>query len=216
MPKRDRKKRSLMILVEGLDLAGKSTLAKMLVKYFDQQGWRVRYSRNALVPTNPIALAADTLRKERDVGLLETGALFLAAHLYDAIAFKLPLAGVVHVQDSSWLRTLAYHSLHETRWIPDLIRQCRVYQPEFDVVIYLTASPEVRQWRVLKRENENPDENDAADFLAYVDPRKLEKHDRVLERITRECYGVSEIIDTTGLTPGQVLDRAVSLIRPLM
>ena len=149
--------RAHMILIEGLDLAGKSTLTQSLVAHLQKQGHPVSYSRNALVPDNPIALVADEYRRNQPVSLLETGALFLAAHLKDAIDFKKPEKGF-HIQDSSWLRTLAFNELQEVRWIPALVKDSSKHQPVFDLVIYLTASTETRQQRVLKREQEQPGE----------------------------------------------------------
>lgn len=201
-----------MILLEGLDLAGKSTLSRGLLKYFESQGLEVRYSRNALVSNNPIALRADELRREKDAGLMETGALFLAAHLYDSIEFSLPPPGTVHLQDSSWLRTLAYHTLNNTRWIPTLVRTCSVYQPNFNAVLYLTAGLEARKERVLQREREQPEENDPADYLAYSEPGKVQRHDNLLMEITLEAYPQAQILDTSGMTPTEVLERSIDLL----
>jgi thymidylate kinase len=99
-----------VVLVEGLDLAGKSTLVRNLQAELTRRVIPVRVSRNALCPDNPVAALADQVRRDPHAGLIETGALFLAAHLWDDRHFTPPPDGMVHLQDSCWLRTLAYHS----------------------------------------------------------------------------------------------------------
>src|SRR5439155_22259143 len=76
-----------VILIEGLDLAGKTTLVRNLQAELTRRGIPVRVSRNALCPDNPIAALADQVRRDPHAGLVETGALFLAAHLWDARHF---------------------------------------------------------------------------------------------------------------------------------
>lgn len=200
-----------MILVEGLDLAGKSTLTKSLVAELKKQGKEVSYSRNAFVPDNPIAQKADILRREDHVSLQETGGLFLAAHLYDALVFKYPEAGAYHVQDSCWLRTLAYNTMHEARFIPELIRASHQFQPKFDLIIYLTASEKIRRERVLKRAIES-EENDRADYMPWINPAKLRKNDEILFQQTVEFYPQTKKIDTTDMSPDEVLQQALQFI----
>jgi thymidylate kinase len=48
-----------IVLIEGLDLAGKSTLVRNLQAELTRRGIPVRVSRNALCPDNPIAALAD-------------------------------------------------------------------------------------------------------------------------------------------------------------
>lgn len=206
--------RGLMVLVEGLDLAGKSTLAKALTKHFHEQGIQVSFSRNALVPHNTIAQHADALRRETSAGLLETGALFLAAHERDINTFTYPQPGQIHIQDSCWLRTLAFHTLYQTRFIPKLVKESSLRQPAFDVVLYLTAGVEVRQHRVKKREKELPGENDKADYLVCTDPEKFKQNDALLLAKTKEIYPHCMVIDTTQLTEKEVFNKALMQIKP--
>jgi thymidylate kinase len=201
------KDRGSMILVEGLDLAGKSTLTKALTAELTKRGLFFSCSKNSLIPSNPIALKADAFRKEDDAGLFETGALFLAAHLYDAHVFSYPAPHVIHIQDSSWLRTLAYHTMHQTRWIPEFVQICSSFQPKFDVVIYLTASSEVRKLRVLKREKETQ-ENDKDDYLSWFHPERAAQHDRLLMEKTLEHFPHAFVIDTTYLSAEEVFQKA--------
>jgi len=200
-----------MMLVEGLDLAGKSTLTKSLVTELIKQGKEVSYARNAFVPHNPIAQKADMLRRQDHISLQETGGLFLAAHLYDALVFEYPKPDAYHIQDSCWLRTLAYNTMYETRFIPELVSACHQFQPKFDIVIYLTASDKARRERVLKRALES-EENDTADYLSWINPTKLRKNDEILFEQTIKFYPQTRKIDTTDMSPDQVLQKALHLI----
>lgn len=204
--------RGTMVLIEGLDLAGKSTLTKNLIQQLKNKNYKISYSKNALVPNNPIAAKADILRKEPNAGLLESGSLFLASHLYDIKTFKYPPKNTIHIQDSSWLRTISYHLLNDTRWIAGFVKEISIYQPKFDVVVYLTASTQLRRERVLQREKESG-ENDKADYMSWFNPVQVEKHDKLLFEQTLEYYPHAYKIDTTNMTADQVCDHVLELIK---
>ena len=159
-----------VVLIEGLDLAGKSTLVRNLQAELTRRGIAVRISRNALCPDNPIAPVADALRRDPGASLLETGALFLASHLWDARNFEPPPEGVIHIQDSCWLRTLAYHTFHGTPRIPELLRSAAPTFPGFDAAVFLTADLAERRLRLGRRESEHPGSNDANDHMVINKP----------------------------------------------
>src|SRR3990167_9407338 len=54
-PKEQKPNRGLMVLIEGLDLAGKSTLTRQLIEVLEKKNFRARFSRNAITRENPIA-----------------------------------------------------------------------------------------------------------------------------------------------------------------
>jgi thymidylate kinase len=209
-------KRGLVVLIEGMDLAGKTTLCSRIIDELRRTGVSCTFGNNALVRDNPIALRADEYRKDPKAGMLETGALFLAAHLYDAHQFTYPIEGTVHLQDSCWLRTLAYHETKGTRWVPELLQATRHLQPTFDLTFYLTASIESRKARVIQRELEKPGENDAADYLSHVDPERLMRHDMKLLTVTRRIYPDVHLVDTTTLCPDEVFSTVYPQIKALL
>ena len=99
-----------MILIEGLDLSGKSTLVAGLRRRFSQWGWRVSVSQDELCAQNPLAAAArEMIRQDPGFSQQEGTPLFLASHLWDSRNFVVPMAPRhLHLQDSCALRTLAY------------------------------------------------------------------------------------------------------------
>ncbi len=193
-----------VVLVEGLDLAGKSTLVRDLQAELTRRGIPVRVSRNALCPDNPIAALADQVRRDPHAGLVETGAIFLAAHLWDARHFRPPPDGTVHLQDSCWLRTLAYHTYRGTPGIPDLLREAVASFPRFEAALFLTACVEERQRRLAQREQERPGSNDFEDHLVKSAPGAFTQHEVVLQETAVQTVG-AKVLDTTDVTPDRLL-----------
>lgn len=201
------------ILIEGLDLAGKSTLVRQLVVELEGLGWCVRCSRNALIVDNPIAMVADIERKKDNVCLNKTMLLFLSSHLYDAHKFKKPPTNTVHLQDSSWLRTVAFNVVRGNTEFLSLLEVVITLQPTFDLVIYLTADIESRKKRVLEREHQVPGENDKSDYLAHFDPELLVRNDKALLEAAKRYCGRVDVVDTSILTKGEVLSEVLSLLK---
>jgi thymidylate kinase len=204
-----------LILIEGLDLAGKSTLFRRLVADLQQRGVAVRASRNALCPENRIAKLADELRRDPTAGFVETGALFLAAHCWDARHFHRPPAGTAHIQDSSWLRTLAFHTHNRTPAIAEALRSASASFPAFDAAIFLTASIESRRLRLAKREAEEPGGNDWQDHLVAKAPREFRALENELRRMAIEYAGAVEL-DTTALSIDEVFTAAWQHLAPFI
>ncbi|MBL8793293.1 MAG: hypothetical protein JNM56_05265 [Planctomycetia bacterium] len=200
-----------VILVEGLDLAGKSTLVRNLQAELTRRGVPVRVSRNALCPDNPIAALADQVRRDPQAGLIETGALFLAAHLWDARHFTPPPDGTVHLQDSCWLRTLAYHSWKDTPAIAEQLARAARYFPRFDFTVFLTAKSEERRHRLSQREREQPGSNDANDHLVQSDPQGHSRLGRMLWQMTH-LYTKATSVDTTGIPKEGLVSLVVEML----
>jgi len=200
-----------IILIEGLDLAGKSTLVRNLQAELTRRGVPVRVSRNALCPENPIAALADQVRRDPHAGLVETGSLFLAAHLWDARRFTPPPDGTVHLQDSCWLRTLAYHTWKGTPAIPDQLSGAAGCFPRFDVVVFLTAEIGERRRRLAQRERDQPGSNDANDHLVQSDPQGYSRLEQLLWQLTH-VYTKATRVETTGIPDGGLIPLVVEML----
>jgi thymidylate kinase len=201
-----------VVLIEGLDLAGKSTLVRNLQAELTRRGIPVRVSRNALCPDNLIAALADQVRRDPQAGLIETSALFLAVHLWDARHFTPPPDGMVHLQDSCWLRTLAYHSWKDTPAIPGQLARAARYFPRFDAAVFLTAGIEERQRRLAQRERDQPGSNDANDHLAQSDPEEYLRLERLLWQLTH-LYTNAVRIETDEESPYKLVELSLQLLR---
>ena len=194
-----------VVLIEGLDLAGKSTLSDRLSAELEHRGVQTRRSRNALCPDNPVARLADKLRRDPTVSGVETGALFLAAHCWDARHFQAPPVGELHLQDSSWLRTLAFHTYHDTPGVADQLHAACGCFPRFDAAIFLTASINRRRLRLAQRAAERPSENDWQDHLVEKHPDMFCAIENALQRATAENVKTT-VVDTTDMSPEEVFN----------
>jgi thymidylate kinase len=200
-----------VVLIEGLDLAGKSTLVENLRRELTRRGIPVRVSRNALCRDNPIAALADQVRRDPHAGLVETGALFLAAHLWDARHFTAPPDSTVHLQDSCWLRTLAYHTFRETPAIPEQLARAARYFPRFDLAVLLTAGVAERKRRLVQRQHEQPGANDEGDHAVVRDPRRFLAIECELIRLA-SAIARARVLDTTDLAPQELLRAMLSIL----
>ncbi len=195
-----------VVLAEGLDLGGKTILCEGLASKLREIGWEVVLAKNNLLGENAVGKKA----KQHSVGEstdLEAGLLFLASHFYDTTLFRLPEDGVVHLQDSSWLRTISYNTMRETPIVPELADALFEAHPKFGTVIYLTASIEARQKRLMKREAAKPGTNTPGDFLSFTDPEFVARHDRKLLEITQKFYPYVHVIDTSTMDEEEVIRR---------
>jgi thymidylate kinase len=195
-----------MILVEGLDLAGKSTLVEALHRHYAQQGIAVRVGHGGFSAANPVEeVARSIMRTDEQFTGVEAGSLFLSSMLWDARHYE-AWEGV-HIQDSSWLRTLAFEQLYGSPALAHLMEEQGRLFPRFDAAIFLTASLPERQRRLQTRAV-----NDVHDLLAFKKPDKFLAIERRLLDLVRE-WEHGEVIDTDGLTPAEVLERALARVQ---
>jgi len=192
---------AFLILIEGLDLAGKSTLAQALLRQL--QPTPTTHGADCLCADNPIAPLA---QQSTAAPGYELSCLHLASHLWDLRNFQ-PNASGLHIQDSCWLR----HKASDRRQGIDLPWQAYP-GPTFSVVIFLTAAIPVRQWRYRMRQRKQglPYDQLSNGLLSQPDQflavehhlrQELDRHPGYLE------------IDTSKLTCQETLDRAWSFVQ---
>lgn len=192
-----------LILLEGMDLAGKSTVARILAERLRAAGLKVQLHRNSLCPDNPLARVAEWLRRDPDRDPLEAGALFLASHLWDLRHFHPP--DCVRLQDSWWLRTLAFERLLGRPEMARLMEEALDRRLRFDAVVYLTASLAERQERLRARPR-----SDAGGHWVEDNPDLFQRMDVELRRLCLRRGAVE--VDTSTLTPMAAADRIMPLV----
>ena len=174
-----------VLLVEGLDLAGKSTLVGNLQREL-ARGIPVRVSRNALCPDNPIAVLADQVRRDPSRAG-RNGGLFLAAHLWERCRALHPAAGR-HGSPSGLLLAAdagVSNTWKDTPAMPEQLARAARHFPRFDAAVFLTAGIEERRRRLAQREGDQPGSNDSNDHLVHSDRQGFLLHERVLWGLTR-------------------------------
>ena len=199
----------MIVLIEGLDLSGKSTLTKALVEELSSQGVCVISGYGAL---HKSAIGHyvhnDLVRREREgiFGTLRTNFLLMLLPVIDRLMYKSPNWKTILLHESYYCRTIAYNRAHG---IPIFFRVIQLLKPvlvEFDLVLYFTASLEARRERLKQRPAVNSD-----DTVAVTDPELLQRMDSYLADELRSCRFV-ETIDNSELTPEETVRLAKDLI----
>jgi thymidylate kinase len=188
-----------MILIEGLNLAGKSTLIEGLRHHFP----RTRVLQGHFCANNPAArVARELARWDEGFGGLEAGSLFLSTMLWDARNYQPPAPGEVHLQNSCWLRTLAYEQLYGSVPIARMMEEQGRRFPRFEKAFFLTASLEERERRLRARP-------ERLDLMAFRQPEKFLALERRLRELVVE-WEAGVVVETDGLAPNQVLRRVLN------
>lgn len=197
-----------LILVEGLDLAGKSTLIKRLQSHYQKAGWKVTVSHGDLCPENPVAkVTRDMMRWDPDFTPAEGGPLFLASHLWDLRNFRRPTAeNEVHIQDSCALRSLAFEKVVGRPHFVDLFQDVVNRLPRFDAAFVLTASLSTRRRRYQTREL-----NDLHDQFMFKDPVSFSRIDSELLHLAVKHTG-ARLVETDEMNADEVLNTVLHSI----
>lgn len=190
-----------LVLVEGLDLAGKSTLIEGLARIYRERGWKVTVSHGDLCRDNPVGkVTRQMMRWDPGFTPEEGGPLFLASHLWDLRNFRRPTGRrEIHIQDSCALRSLAFEKVVGRAEMADKFASVVRRLPRFDAAFVLTASLATRYQRYAGREG-----NDLHDAFMLRDPVRFSRVDCELLHL-----GVSEVgarlVDTDEVTPDELL-----------
>lgn len=191
-----------LILVEGLDLAGKSTLIEGLRQRFSDLGWDVDVRHGDLCAENPVAeVTRKMMRWDPGFGAQEGAPLFLASHLWDERNFKpCPRANHVHIQDSCALRSLAFERVLGQEFYARRLSDVVTRLPRFDASYVLTASMKSRLARFQKRE-----QNDLHDSFMLSDPVRFSRVDSELLHLAAEHFK-AKLICTDEMDQAALLD----------
>ncbi|RLG10705.1 MAG: dTMP kinase [Thaumarchaeota archaeon] len=191
----------LLISLEGVDGAGKTTIARRLVRWLRGRGVEARYTRE---PTGgPYGRLLRRLAHGRRVDPRVEALLFAADRLYHLERIVEPLLGegYVVVSDRYLHSSLAYQgaSVGDLGWVEELNRFAR--RP--DLGILLDVRPEVGLGRLRGRRSRFEREEFLGRvrevYLRYVDRGDLLRVDaeKPLEEVFSEVAGIVE--DLLGL-----------------
>ncbi len=191
-----------LFLVEGLDLAGKTSACKNLVVRLQP---RPEYRRNAFAEKNTLYLAADDLRRSNGLDGHYLGHAYLAAAALDVALFQPPES--VRVQESTIaLRSMAHYRARGEHDLADGFARLMA-RPDFPQVrgaVVLTASLAVRRERLEMRRNEAPDEVAPDDLVVITTPNLFLRMEEILIDEAIRQFGAT-ILDTTDLNKEQVV-----------
>lgn len=191
-----------LVLVEGLDLAGKSTLIEGLQQRFDREGYQVTVRHGDLCSDNPVAqVTRQMMRWDPGFSKDEGGPLFLASHLWDQRNFRPSQdPGHIHIQDSCALRSLAFERVLGNPFYAQRLEEVVKALPEFHAAYALTASLVNRKRRFAEREK-----NDLHDSFMLSDPVRFSRVDSELLRLCVQRFG-AKLVCTDDMDAAELLN----------
>lgn len=196
----------LFLLFEGLDLAGKSTIAKLFVTKSGDQ-WHIQHSK--LIPCNELWTKVNLI-KNTNRTTKEIGYLYYEALCYDIQYFEYPDTNTI--QDSTvLLRSLAHHIAHGTEELPELFNDLAPYHPQFSKAYVFTATLTERKKRLTTRMVKQPTTVTRRDLTIVKNPNLFSRKETILIKYARKYFN-AEVVDTTGKSPGQVVDRIIQAV----
>ncbi|MFD1935108.1 hypothetical protein ACFSKW_26900 [Nonomuraea mangrovi] len=203
----------MRILVDGLDLSGKTTLVEALAGEFGTRGIEAACHRGMLAEHHPLEPLLRKLRRVRqpDSGFIT--AAFLAGYAVDAALVKSDPRDAIIIQDGYVDRTVAFGMAGGPYLAAALaLRWSRLFA-SFDVAVYLHAPVEVRRRRLGTRLKP-----DAVDIRGVEDRRFAEAFTATLVHGMGRRHDRLLVFDSSLHTPGemaaQVIDLAMGTDRP--
>lgn len=191
------------IHIEGLDLAGKSTICRYI-----QQAYSYQRRVNSLLLDNPMHREADRLRKLGEIDDAALGRLYYESLLYDLDNYVPP--DVPTIQDSTILvRSIAFHSVFGDKGLAEDFRLLMPRHPRFALSVMLTASDDVRKMRLkgrISRHNDNPE-----DYLIHTNPRGFHEMENIILEIIKHDFG-GIVIDSSNLEQDGEKERVAQMI----
>ncbi len=195
----------MYIHLEGMDLAGKSTVCRRLAAHLGSCVVR----RNSIAESNPACDVVDTLRRQAGVPDDSLGWLYYAVMLADFSLYERPPGDAI--QDSTiLLRSLAFHEARgsEDRLV-EAFRTALSTHPRFTATFVLKASHERRLERLAKRRKENLSPED---FLVRDQPNLFYRMEELLIEYAQQHFQ-ARILDTTDL---ECTDASARLITEMI
>ena len=175
-------------------------------------GASVTCSRNALTPNNEVHALAEHHRYQ-GTDVERVGAMYVGAHVMDLLAFEPPPEGVLHIQDSCWLRGVALHESLAARQdmvrsrVPAMWGSLARLAPRFEMALFVTASVPARLKRLAQRTDA-----DALDHLVAEDPQLFASMEaKLLDKVRAHAGEVSQL-DTTASSVEDGVQLALSFI----
>jgi thymidylate kinase len=195
----------MRILVDGMDLSGKTTLAKALVAALQARGIAARRNVGGLHKGWLDAFAQWAYRRCRPGSVLVSW-LFAGVMLADALRARHRASEVV-MQEAYAEHTIAFAEGFGRRAPAWVVRALRRWLPRFDRIVVLTAGHQERVRRFGAR-----GQNDAVDALLLAEPWRL---GAIEHRLRALLAGPRTLwLDTDRLGPRQVLDLVLQHVLP--
>lgn len=186
------------IHIEGMDLAGKTSTARLFVARRPDP-WEIK--RNSLSEESRLRDIADEMLDTGDYSSETIGTVYAAALMADLDRFKRPEVNTVQ-ESTILLRSIAFHAINGNERALGLFESMVDLHPQFDASFMLTASHEER----LRRLDEKPDASNH-DRLITRDPVKFFAMESLITELAKRRFN-AHVIDTSE-TPIESVVKAI-------
>ena len=191
------------IHLEGLDLAGKSTIASLLASNLGAV-----HRRNSLIEGNLLHQRAEVMRKNKIIDDEALSWVYYACMLIDIERYRSPIMPCI--QDSTIiLRSLAYNKAKGNHELADVFEEKLSIHPRFSLTVVLSSSNEVRLKRLegrISRGNDNPE-----DYIIRNNPKLFNAMNDCLSEYAMRYFN-AVIINTSKLEQEGEKEKCVSEI----
>lgn len=194
----------MLIIIEGSDFAGKSTVTKLVVENLVNAGYIAR-STSTCLSQGLMSRIVDYVQNITNRKSLLKPIIFHLAYVWDAVAWRLPFESI-QIQESYILRVIAFaiaNNLVVSRIMLSLIQP---FSPKAQIAFFLHCDFEVRKQRY--QESNSMDPRDYHRFNVAIENNKL--LDCRLQELARENNYI--FIDTASNLPHRTAEIIVSSI----
>lgn len=188
-----------LLFFEGMDLAGKSTVAKEFAET-SVLTWEIHNKK--LSKINPIFDFTSNLGRQEIYQADVLGHMYIAALIDDLNRFKRDKN--IILDSTILLRSMNYYKEHGYERIVEEFEKLAYQYPRPDKFFYLTADIETRKRRLFKRINEFPGLVSSNDMLVVNNPERFIRMDESLKNLSIK-YFKSEVIDTSKMDEKEVV-----------
>ena len=194
---------NLTIHLEGLDLAGKSTVSALLASHL-----KADHRKNSLITDNFLHRRAELMRKNKTIDDESLSWVYYACMLIDIERYRPPEKPCV--QDSTIiLRSLAFNKAKGNHELAAAFEEKLPVHPRFSLTVVLSAGDEARLKRLegrISRGNDNPE-----DYIIRDNLELFHAMDACLSEYAVKYFNAL-IIDTSKLEQEGEKERVVAEI----
>ncbi|MET8698300.1 hypothetical protein ABZW10_05410 [Kitasatospora sp. NPDC004723] len=200
----------MRILVDGLDMSGKTTLVAALIKTLEARGVTAVRHRGMLAehhPVEPLLKRLPLVRQPQSSAI--TAAFLVGGYALDGLLVRLDPprpADAAIIQDGYADRTIAFGLAGGPYLTAALALWASRMFATFDVAVYLHASPEVRRARMAERADVDATDRRGVEDLAFA----ARFNTSLLHFVGRRHRNLL-VFDTAKHTPEEIAEQVLAV-----
>jgi thymidylate kinase len=195
----------VLVLIEGLDLSGKSSVSQCLKSELLSSGYTVQHSYGALHKNKFASYVHDDLCHRETEGqwyIFSTNLYLTLLPVIDRIIYEAPSWDTIVLHESYFCRTIAYNRAHRIPVYHSILNFLQPHLIQFDITLYFTANVETRRKRLESRHAVNSD-----DRISITKPEFVMTMDNYLAKALSRSTNVIRI-DNSALSLNETVELA--------